>query len=387
MVDESSILPFHTYLWKIANRCNLNCDYCYVFNSLDDAWKRFPPFMSIRTAETTVARMRQHLLPHREEDVSIIFHGGEPLLGGLSHLQSLVRVIHSGFSGTNINASLGMQSNLLLFDDEIGRFLIDSGISIGVSVDGPPQANDHHRIDHAGRPTSARLEQRLSLMKSRYPEAFSGFLCVVDLNTDPIEVVDYLASWQPPSIDFLLPLDNHDRRPRGKEGERGLDATPYGDWLVQAFGRWCQLPDPPAVRMFHSIIRLLGGGDTLVESLGLLPVDLIVVESDGSIEAVDSLRTTYKGATHLGYNVFDHSFDEAARDVRVRARQLGASSLSAACQRCSLVKVCGGGYLPHRWSAEHGFLNPSVYCSDLQVVIRHIMSSLSAELLKVRASN
>jgi len=40
-----------------------------------------------------------------------------------------------------------------------------------------------------------------------------------------------------------------------------------------------------------------------LESIGLDAVDLIVIESNGEIEAVDSLKTAYNGAAKLGYNV------------------------------------------------------------------------------------
>jgi uncharacterized protein len=111
-----------------------------------------------------------------------------------------------------------------------------------------------------------------------------------------------------------------------------------------------------------------------------------VVESDGTLEAVDSLRTTYRGATTLGYDVFANTLDEVASDIGVRARQMGAHGLSDTCQACSLVDVCGGGYIPHRWSAEHGFANPSVYCADLDVIIRHISRYLQAQVAPALAS-
>ena len=378
--SASDTVPFHTFLWKVANRCNLDCDYCYVFNSVDDAWRRQPPFMALPTARAAAARMREHLAAHGREHANIVLHGGEPLLGGARRLAPLVAVVRETLDRNGILASVGMQSNLLLFDDAVGRFLVDHDVSIGVSVDGPPHANDRHRVDRRGRPTSARLEDRLRLLTGEYRSAFSGFLCVVDLDHDPVETVEYLASWAPPSIDFLLPLDNHDRRPPGKGGADGLEASPYGDWLTAAFDRWWAMDDPPPVRMFHSIIRMLCGSDTLVESLGLLPVDLIVIESDGSVEAVDSLRTTFAGATQLGFDVFDHTLDEVAAHTAVRARQLGARSLSPTCRRCRLVDVCGGGYLPHRWSAARGFDNPSVYCADLMAVIRHLDGAIRGEL-------
>ncbi len=283
---DAPLLPFHTFLWKIASRCNLNCSYCYVYNLADARWRDQPGLMSEETARQTAVRMREHLAKHGKRDASIIFHGGEPLLGGLHHLKLLARVISETFSGSGINLAVGMQSNGLLFSPEIGDFMLDVGMSIGVSLDGPPEINDIHRVDLAGRPTGARLEEKLALLTSpRYRPIFSGFLCVINKDTNPENITEYLLSYNPPGIDFLLPLDNHDRRPPGKEGDQ-LDATPYGDWLIESFEYWMGRPNTTKIRYFNSIIRMLCGAPTLVESLGLHPVDLVVVETNGDIEAV-----------------------------------------------------------------------------------------------------
>lgn len=378
------LIPFHTYLWKAASRCNLNCSYCYVYNLADAGWRDQPILMSERTARQTAIRMRQHLESHAKDDAVIVFHGGEPLFGGVNHLRKMVEAISDVFDGSGVNLAVGVQSNLLLFTPEIGDYMLDTGISIGVSLDGPPEINDIHRVDRVGRPTGARLEAKLALLTSpRYRPIFSGFLCVINKDTDPVNITEYLLSYDPPGIDFLLPLDNHDRRPPGKEGHL-LNATPYGDWLIKSFDYWMRRPNRTQIRYFMSIIRMLCGAPTLVESLGLHPVDLVVVETNGDIEAVDSLKSTFDGATKLGFNVFENDFDTVASHIGVRTRQIGAQSLCQKCRECSVVNICGGGYLPHRYSAERGFDNPSVYSADIEKLIRHIHAKVSDELRLVR---
>jgi uncharacterized protein len=378
------IVPFHTYLWKIASRCNLNCTYCYVYNRGDSRWRRQPKFMTDEVAYQTATRMREHCEAHEKESASIIFHGGEPLLGGLDHLMRLAGIIAEVFADSETKLTVGMQSNGLLFTPEIGDFMRRAGISVGVSIDGPPEVNDRNRVDHAGRGSSNELERRLRLLTEEpYREVFDGFLCVIDPTTDPVRTTDYLLGFDPPGIDFLLPLDNHDRRPPGKEDD--LDAAPYGDWLVRAFDRWIETGTQTRVRIFNSIIGLLCGRASLVESLGLEAIDLVVVETNGEIEAVDSLKAVFEGASELGYNVFDHPFDLVARHAGVKARQLGVDSLAQACRECPVVDLCGGGYLPHRYSAERGFDNPSVYSSDLKRLITHIAETIQRELAAVPA--
>lgn len=376
---EVPVTPFHTFLWKIASRCNLNCTYCYVYNLSDDRWKLQPHFMSEAVALQVARRIVEHCQKHDKKDCAIVFHGGEPLLGGASHLRALLDIADSTIRAAGIEFNVGMQSNGLLFTEEIGDLMLERSMSVGVSSDGPPEYNDRYRVDHAGRPSTPALEDKLRLLMSpTYAKVFAGFLCVIDIDSDPVKVFDYLSSWPTRSIDFLMPLDHHDRRPRGKEHD--LEATPYGDWLIKAFDRWWASDGKVHIRIFNSLIRQAYGLPSLVESLGLGVVDLVVVETNGDIEGVDSLKSTYNGASSLGYNVFDHDFDIAARDAAVQLRQLGAHQLSETCQQCHVVHICGGGYFPHRYSAANGFKNPSVYSSDLEKLILHIHSVVQGTL-------
>lgn len=387
-LKRETIVPFHTFLWKVASRCNLNCSYCYVYNLGDDRWREQPHFMSETVARQVSQRILDHCRAHGKEHFRVVFHGGEPLLGGLSHIEALVTILESTFADSGIRFNVGMQSNGLLFTEAIGDFMLKHRMSVGVSTDGPSKYNDRNRVDHQGRPSTALLEEKLRLLLSpEYRQVFAGVLCVIDIEADPVEVFDYLDSLDPGSIDFLFPLDNHDRRPRGKEHD--VRVTPYGDWLIAAFDRWWGGTGKNRVRIFNSIVRQAYGLPSLVESLGLDPVDLVVVETNGDIEAVDSLKSAYNGAARLGYNVFDQDFDTVAADAAVQRRQLGANELSETCRRCHVVNICGGGYLPHRYAAANGFDNPSIYSSDLEKLILHIhyavRSTLNAELESVTA--
>jgi uncharacterized protein len=380
VTEETTTIPFHTYLWKIASRCNINCTYCYIYNLADSRWRDQPQFMSEHVARRTALRIREHCERHDKKSISIIFHGGEPLLGGVSHLKMLVSVIKEVLP--EISVSIGMQSNGLLFTEEIGDFLRENRISIGISIDGPPEVNDIHRLDRKGRPTSAELEKRLELITSRYRDIFAGFLCVINTQADPIAVTKYLISFSPPGFDLILPYNNYDNPSEGKQSD--LSGTPYGDWMIQVFDYWYKQNTRTRVRYFSSFIRLMFGVSAAVESTGLDPIDLIVVETNGEIEGVDSLKSTYDGATKLGFNIFDDDFDRVASHFAVRSRQMGAQTLCEKCRKCAVVDVCGGGYVPNRYSAERGFDNPSIYCSDLEKVIRHVHTVVTRDIADVQ---
>jgi len=55
-MSKPSSARITSFLIKIASRCNLACDYCYVYEHADQSWKSQPAFM----ADETI-----HALAHR----------------------------------------------------------------------------------------------------------------------------------------------------------------------------------------------------------------------------------------------------------------------------------------------------------------------------------
>lgn len=374
---RSETLAFNTFVWKVASRCNLNCSYCYVYNAGDSSWRRQPPFMSQAVALRAAERIREYCERRDMGYVIINFHGGEPLLGGREHLAMLSETLKAVFAGSKTFVSTSIQSNGLLFNSAIGDLLLEQGIGLFISLDGPPAQNDRYRIDQGGRPTGSVVEDRLKLITSeRYRPIFAGFLGVVDVDSDPKEVLDYLLSFRPDVVEFLLPLHNYDKPPTGDEGR-------YGAWLAACFDHWFSLDTTTRIRSFDSIILNICGSKATPEG-GLGFADAVVVETNGEIEADDTLKMTFDGGARLSYNVFDHSFHEVESDPLISGFQRGLSGLASECRNCPLVDACGGGHISHRYSAKTGFANPSVYCRDLQTLILRIRERLVGELKDLR---
>jgi len=374
--------PLHSLVCKVVSRCNLNCDYCYMYQHSDQSWQQQPLKMSEATITQLGKRIDEHTTKHQVSEFSVIMHGGEPLLAGLDYLQKFQEIISKNVP--NVKLRFGIQSNGVLLNDKILDFCISNNTTIGLSMDGDREANDLHRLDHQGKSAFSSLEKTLQLLSSdRGRKIWAGFLCVIDLHNDPEAVYSYLSQYNPPSIDFLLPLNHHDLRPLGKE--QSLDVTPYADWLLKIFNIWYhQKPQTIKIRKFKEIILLMLGLQGNSEEWGLNPVDFAVIETNGDIEAVDSLKVTYPEATKLGMDIFTHSFDEIFDSPKVIERQEKWQYLSKTCQECNLVKVCGGGYLPHRYSSENYFHNPSVYCSDLKKLITTIRREVIEDLQTIK---
>ncbi len=369
--------PFKSFILKVASRCNLDCDYCYIYHHADQSWRSQPTHMSLTTAAQLGRRINEHACAQGLEQVDLILHGGEPLLLGVEYLRALCETVKR--SAPDVRLRWNGQTNGTVYSEEVRDFCREWDISFGLSIDGPRAANDRHRLDHAGRSSFAAIERAIVLLSEQKEFGlWGGILAVIDLENDPVDTYSYFRSLNPPSIDFLLPLGHHDLRPPGKEN---LDGTPYADWLLAIFDRWYnERPQPIRVRRFRDIIALYLGATNSSEEWGLQPVDFIAIETDGEIQAVDTLKVTYPGACSLGLNIFDHSFDAALASPLVRSRQDSWLTLSDRCRECEVVRICGGGYFPQRYSRKNGFQNESVYCADLMKLIKVVTRTAGKDL-------
>ena len=195
---------------------------------------------------------------------------------------------------------------------------------------------------------------------------------VVDLRNNPVDILKALDALDLRGAKLLLPDAHYESPPP----EWGTGDAPYGRWLSEFFDAWCQDFSHLEVPYFEEIITLMLGGVSTAEEIGAQSVDLIVVDTNGDIEAVDTLKIVGREATATGMSVFSHSLTQALTHPGVVARMSGFNALCQTCRDCQFLQNCGGGYIPHRFSVERGFLNPSVYCDDLKYFFSHIKQAL-----------
>lgn len=359
------LVPFQQIVVKVHSRCDLACDHCYIYEHADQSWRTRPKAISDEAISWTALRLAEHAKSHALPSVSVILHGGEPLLAGPARLRRVCEELTAALD--NVAAlDLRIHTNGIQLSRRYLDLFDAFDVRVGISLDGDRSANDRHRRYADGRTSHPLVLRAVDLLRQeRYRHLYLGLLCTIDVANDPVAVYDALAELEPPRIDFLLPHATWDDPPARPDGS----PTAYADWILEVFDRWDARGRPVPVRLFDSVFSTLAGGPSLTESLGLAPSDLVVVETDGTLEQVDSLKSAYEGAAATGFDVFRHSFDEVARHPGVRARQLGLEGVSPTCRQCPVVRSCGGGLYTHRYASGSGFDNTSVYCEDLKALI------------------
>ncbi len=361
-----AVRPIAEYVLKVASRCNLACDHCYVYGDPDRGWLRRPTVMDPATVCAAASRIAEHAARHGLDRVAVILHGGEPLLVGGAALGRILTELRSAIDPV-AELDLHLQSNGVRLTPAVCELLADQDVKVGISLDGDQLANDRHRRFADGTGSHDHVLRALELLRTPpYRAVYGGILCTIDIENDPIGVYEALLREEPPRIDFLLPHATWDNPPP----RSARLTTAYADWLLTIYDRWTADGRGVPIRIFDSVLSLERGAGSGTEAIGPGAGGVAVIETDGSWEQVDSLKTVSEDAPRTGLDVWRHAVDEVAAHTGAVERQAG--ELSPTCRTCPVVNTCGGGLFAHRFGRGNGFANPSVYCSDLFHLITRV---------------
>jgi uncharacterized protein len=109
-----------------TERCNFNCDYCYLPQDMRRSGKTMTTQELCRALEILHAYLAKNL-PQGVKP-QLIFHGSEPMMAR--------EAMFAGIEQFRNKFHFGVQTNGSLLDDEAISFLTERGVGIGLSLDG-----------------------------------------------------------------------------------------------------------------------------------------------------------------------------------------------------------------------------------------------------------
>lgn len=376
------VVHIDTVLLKVASRCNLNCSYCYVYHTGDESWRSMPKRM-LPATELVVAKELAALQQAQGRSFAVVLHGGEPLLLGVSGIDRLLSRLRRALGPV---CPISIQTNGVLISNSILDICADHDVTLSVSLDGPAEVHDRWRVDLRDRITHAEVMKGIEVI-GRHPAGkrlFSGILAVVDPQSSPEDVYGYFKTIGVPSVDFLYRDGNHTKLPYGKESPASVE---YGLWMRKILELYVADRDPFRIRVLDDMMKLLLGGASVKEGIGLTDYGILVIDTDGSVKKNDTLKSSPLGdAFDCEWKIGIASLADIAASPTFNAYHLAQRPSSAVCRECTLLEVCGGGMLTHRFKHGSGYDNPTVFCADQKLLIARMNEYLDPFIRKSRSA-
>jgi len=347
---------FSTFILKLTEFCNLNCSYCYMFNSADRTHRAVPKIMSSNVASKFIARLVEYGESSGQTKFKIVLHGGEPSLWPRNHFRRLFDDIAAARESFDIRVS--MQTNLVQVDQEKLALLAEVDGSFGVSLDGPREYHDQDRVFHSGSASYDLIWSNLQkIAEWGLADRLSGFLTVANPSIPPAQYFRWILGLPNPNVSILWPIHyNYDNLPQ----------RDYGSWFAKLFRIWVQKDDPTIrIRIFRDAIGRMLGWRYHGDSIGNDSLNMLPIETDGEYLRHDYFRAYSENGVRTGMNLLDHELAAAARDPLVSACLELRKSLPEDCLSCRHVDVCGGGFLANRLKrGELPLARKSMMCGD-----------------------
>lgn len=374
---------FHVMAKPIGPLCNLDCAYCYYL----EKESLFPRGGNFRMSpEVLEAYIRQYIDSQVTPEVTFAWQGGEPTLLGLDFFREAVALQQRYANGRKINNTL--QTNGTLLDDAWCRFFREHDFLVGLSLDGPREVHDAHRLDKGGKPTFDRVLHGLQQLRKHRVEFNTLTVVSAPVAARALEVYNFLCEAGSSYLQFIPLVERH---PDAADARHGLDfAAPpepgqpplpvtewsvppgaYGDFLIAIFDQWVTRDVGRVfVQMFDVSLGIWSGHGP---GLCLFLPDCgggLALEHNGDLYSCDHfVYPKYR----LG-NIMNQSLGAMAESGPQQAfGRAKSATLPSVCRECDVLFACRGECPKHRFmSTPDGEPGLNYLCSDYQKFFRHV---------------
>jgi len=168
---------------KVIDACNNKCHYCFYFGSKDRNLDRLDEFAITTDSVDEIADFLQqgcYLLGL--DGISIIIHGGEPLLMPVHHFDYLCQQLHKKIGEVVKQVRFGVQTNGTLISKEWIDIFNKYQIIPSISIDGYEACHDNFRKDFNNEGTYKKVVDGIVLLQSSTNDNLKNFGTLTVIN-------------------------------------------------------------------------------------------------------------------------------------------------------------------------------------------------------------
>ncbi len=350
--------PIYVMIKPVSGACNMNCQYCFYKNEMQNRSQALFGKMTDKTLENVVRKT----LEFAEGACTFSFQGGEPTLAGLDFYKKLLE-LEQKYNRKKILIHNVIQTNGYELNQQWCTFFVENNFLVGISVDGVRTAHDAFRKDQDGNNTYFRVLESVKMLQEA--KCQFNILTVVNAKTAPkisriYEQYRKLGFFWQQYIACLDPIWEMQNRQ-----EYSLTPEAYGQFLIELFDLWdsdLKKGRQPYIRQFENYIGiLLGQMPESCEQRGVCSYQS-VIEADGSVYPCDFyVLDDYK----IG-NLNENDFEEMnANRAKIRFVENSLNYVSK-CRECIYFTLCRGGCRRHR-EQPGTVLGENWFCQSYQM--------------------
>lgn len=360
-VDYNKKIPLQAVIVKvIGNSCNLNCEYCFYHNKNQQELHLLK--------ENLLEKLIKEYIQYSPRKVYFIWHGGEPLLAGLSFFEKVIE-FQEKYRKENQIIKNAIQTNGTLINKTWALFFKTYNFKVGVSLDGGQKTHNLFRKDLQGKGTFRKVVAGIATLRENGIEP--GIISVLTKSSysrlsDDFEYLVkqlHIKSW---GINVY-----HD------DGKNLLDETisneDFENYFKSIIDMWLAYDssklrireiDAFGAAAFNKIANLCSFNG----SCG----DFICVEVNGKVYPCD--RFTNNDDFCVGDLNFQ-SLNSIIRNEKFQEFRQVAKNLPPECQKCQWNKFCHNGC-----TALRDINNKFIYCQGRKRVFKYLRFKIESLL-------
>lgn len=164
--------------------CNIDCDYCYLASRSETHRMSEPTLREVVAGIFATDLVR--------ESLTFVWHAGEPMAVPISWYRKAFDLIREE-APDGLKIIHSFQSNGTLINEEWCRFIKETGICLGLSIDGPARIHDAHRKTRQGTGTHERTMRGVDLLRSHQIDFHVIAVVTKDSLDHADEIFDFFA--------------------------------------------------------------------------------------------------------------------------------------------------------------------------------------------------
>lgn len=364
-------------LISVSNSCNNACGYCYLGCNKNAAKKE----IKLADVEIIITKYAEYLkkYPPEERFLTIILHGGEPLLRDISFFEEIVKIEHKISKKFSISINNGIETNGRLLDQAWCDFFRTNNFSVGLSLDGPKFVQDIHRKTKEGKSSFDETHNAIKLLEKNKVD-YSIISVITNQNyLYHKQMIDFFSELKNLRYIDFLPCYNPDGL------IEYLSPENYAGFLTNTFDYWIESGNITKlrIRFFDDLILKIYG-----KIAKNTPIGCEVMGRCGEIQYIDEEGNLYPCCTlpinsrTRMINLISGTLEKGIFSKNYQDFQKDFNNLHKDCINCNLLNLCRGGcavrrfYHPGKESDGKDY-----YCSARRKIIAKIIDFL--EVMKM----